>query len=78
MNLLKSRKRWNNTRSCSEKRFSNLFGFRKGEPLSVKETIGHTLKPGESVNPETHIEVQVMEDGKKLNLLWLLMLTEVL
>ena len=49
-----------------KKRFSNLFGFRKGEPLSVKETIGHTLKPGESVNPETHIEVQVMEDGKKV------------
>ena len=49
-----------------KKRFSNLFGLRNGKPITVKEAVGHTLKPGESVNPETHIEVQVMEDGKKI------------
>ena len=49
-----------------KKRFSNLFGLRNGKPITVKEAVGHTLKPGESVNPETHIEVQVMEGGKKI------------
>ena len=49
-----------------QKRLSNLFGVLGGESISIRDAIGHTIKPGESVNPNTHIEVQAMVGGQKV------------